>query len=425
MIGTLLRINWINLRRDRVAQALTFLLPVVFFSIFALVFGQQNSTMRKVHVAVADEDRSDYSRRLVDALKAEGGLQVQTTTGERETGDPLTRDQAEQLIKGGLISVAIVLPKGLGAAPRFWGGAEGGAAPHLLVLADVSDPVAPQMVQGLLQKVTFTAAPELLADDGMSMLERYGGPLTPEQRAARDQWLTQLRASRGAPASGAAPGATVGPPIEIVNLLHPQEANRATISFYAAGIGVMFLLFSCSGAGGSLLEEEESGTLGRLIGSRAGMSGVLAGKWLFLLLMGIAQLTLMFVWGAIVFKLPLIPHIPGFLVMTVCTAAAAGAFGLVLATLSRSRQQLSGISTILILTMSALGGSMFPRFLMNATMQKIGLVTFNAWALDGYIAVFWRGAPIHDLWPQVLVLLSLTGVFLAGARVLARRWETL
>ena len=38
-----------------------------------------------------------------------------------------------------------------------------------------------------------------------------------------------------------------------------------------------------------------------------------------------------------------------------------------------ARAQLSGFSTILILTMSALGGSMFPRFLMSETMQKIGL----------------------------------------------------
>ena len=108
--------------------------------------------------------------------------------------------------------------------------------------------------------------------------------------------------------------------------------------------------------------------------------------------------------------------------MTLVTAAAA-AFGVVLAALSRSRQQLSGISTIVILTMSALGGSMFPRFLMSPTMQKVGLLTFNAWALDGYIAVFWREAPVRDLWPQVLVLSSLTLLFLAGARLLARRWE--
>ena len=36
---TLLRVGWTNLSRDRVAQALTFLLPIIFFSIFAMVFG--------------------------------------------------------------------------------------------------------------------------------------------------------------------------------------------------------------------------------------------------------------------------------------------------------------------------------------------------------------------------------------------------
>ena len=96
-----------------------------------------------------------------------------------------------------------------------------------------------------------------------------------------------------------------------------------------------------------------------------------------------------------------------------------------LATLARTRAQLSGMSTIIILTMSALGGSMFPRFLMSETMQKLGLLTFNAWALDGYLKVFWRDAPIWQLWPQVLVLAVLTAVFLVAlARMLARRWET-
>ena len=59
--------------------------------------------------------------------------------------------------------------------------------------------------------------------------------------------------------------------------------------------------------------------------------------------------------------------------------------------------------------MSALGGSMFPRFLMSETMQRIGLVTFNAWALDGYLKVFWRDAPIWELWPQVAVLAGSDG----------------
>jgi ABC-2 type transport system permease protein len=60
---------------------------------------------------------------------------------------------------------------------------------------------------------------------------------------------------------------------------------------------------------------------------------------------------------------------------------------------------------------------------MSPTLQKIGLVTFNAWALDGFVKVFWRDAPIMALAPQVGVLAALTLAFLAVARMLARRWE--
>jgi hypothetical protein len=38
--------------------------------------------------------------------------------------------------------------------------------------------------------------------------------------------------------------------------------------------------------------------------------------------------------------------------------------------------------------------------------------------------VFWRDAPVWQLWPQVAVLGTLTALFLSGARLLARRWES-
>jgi ABC-2 type transport system permease protein len=207
-------------------------------------------------------------------------------------------------------------------------------------------------------------------------------------------------------------------------MMRTDNRRGSLISFYAAGIGVMFLLFSMVGAAGSvLLDEVESGTLERLLCTNLGMTGVLFGKWVFMVLIGFAQLTVMFLWGRIAFGLPLFSHVPGFVVMTICTAASAAALAITLATIARSRAQLSGFSTILILTMSALGGSMFPRFLMSETMQQFGLLTFNAWALDGYLKVFWRNAAVWELWPQVAVLLGLTMVFLLTARTFARRWE--
>jgi ABC-2 type transport system permease protein len=174
---------------------------------------------------------------------------------------------------------------------------------------------------------------------------------------------------------------------------------------------------------GTLLDEVDSGTLERVLSSRVGMTGLLAGKWLFLTLLGLLSITVMFVYAMLVFRLDLLHHLPGFMVMTTFTAAVSAAFGLFLASLARTRAQLGGFSMLIILIMSAVGGSMFPRFLMTEAMRKLGLLTFNAWALDGYIKVFWRDAPLVALLPQVGVLTGFLVVFLALARFFARRWE--
>ena len=421
MMRTLMWVGWTNLRRDRVAQALTFLLPIVFFSIFASVFGGQGeASTARVRIAVVDEDHTDVSARLVEGLRNEKGLRTQTTADASGTGAVLDRAAAEQLVRAGDVPVAIVIPAGLGTAFSTNGFA--GSGPPVQMLSDVSDPIAPQMVLGLLQKVAMTAAPDLLMQGGMRQFEKYAGAMTPQQKAAVDEWLPRLKAqgqSSGGTSAGAMPIT-----VAVVDVMRTDNRRGSLISFYAAGIGVMFLLFSSvAGAGGALLDEAETGTLERLLSTRIGMTGVLIGKWILLGLIGCLQLTVMFLWGRVAFGLPLFSHLPGFAVMTLFTAAAAAALGLVLASLARSRAQLSGFSTILILTMSALGGSMFPRFLMSEGMQKVGLLTFNAWALDGYLKVFWRQAAIWQLWPQVLVLVTLTLVFLSIARLLARRWE--
>jgi ABC-2 type transport system permease protein len=419
-MGTLLRIGWTNLTRDRVAQAMTFLLPIVFFSIFATVFGGQgDSRTTRIRVAVVDEDRSELSQRMLESLRKETAMRIRTTSEGDDGGAALDRPAAERLVRNGDVPVAVVIPKGLGEA---FGQSGFGGGPAIALLADPSDPVAPNMVAGLLQKVTMTAAPDLLMQGGIRQFEQYAGRLTPQQKSAVDAWLPRLKSNGSRTAEA---GAAMGVNVQVVDVMRTDDRKGSLISFYAAGIGVMFLLFSMvAAAGGVLLEEVESGTLERLLCTNLGMTGILIGKWAFLVLVGIVQLTVMFLWGRVAFGLPLFSHVPGFLVMTVVTSAAAAALGLVLATLARSRAQLSGYSTILILTMSALGGSMFPRFLMSDTMQRIGLLTFNAWALDGYLKVFWRNAAIWQLWPQAAVLIGLTIVFLSGARVFARRWES-
>jgi len=428
MIFAVARTHFAKLKRDRAAFVLAFVVPVVFFSVFASIFRGSSSraTTRQIPVVVVDEDRSANSARFVEALKREKGLRVLDTgslPGGR-TAPIADAAAAEAMVRSGDAPLALIVPRGFGSSPIRFGTSEAG--PTLTVLADTSDPIAPQVFYGLLQKVAMTSMPDVMAETGIKQMDRWSGGLTAEQKATLQKNVDRLRReTRGAePAAGGGGSDSDGGlvPVKVRDVLGEQKKNP-TVAVFAAGLGVMFLLFSAAGAGGALIEEVESGTLDRILSTRVTMTQLLLGKVLYLATVAVAQLTVMFLWGELFFGLELHRHVPGFLVMAVVTALAASAFGLVLAALSRTRMQLVALSNLLILVMSALGGSMFPRYLLSESVQKIGLVTLNAWAIDGFMKVFWRDAPLPALAPQVGFLLVAAIVLFSLARRLARRWE--
>ena len=385
MIPTVVEIAFRRLRHARVDLLLTFVVPIVFFSIFAMIFGGGVGSTPRVRTLLIDSDDSDLSRRLTERLEESGS--IRPTTYVAASDDEDVSIEARRQVREGTVAAAVHLPAGLAARIQT-----GQSPPTIPVYADSSNQVAAQVVGALAQQALFKTIRENAA--------QAVRPVGPPPQAAVD------------PAS----------PVEVIDLLGEGKANPV-IASYAAGIAVLFLLFSASGAGGSLLEEEESGTLERLLSSRLSMPQLLLGKWLWIVLLGVAQTTVMFFWGELVFGVDVSGHLSGFAVMTLATSAAAASFALVLATACRSRAQLSGVSTIIILSMSALGGSMVPRYLMSESMQRWGLVTFNAWALDGYNKIFWRDQPIEALQPQLLVLVCASLAMLIAARLLARRWE--
>ncbi|MGB6974101.1 MAG: ABC transporter permease [Terracidiphilus sp.] len=426
MIFNIARTALISLRRDRAALALSFILPVVFFSIFAAIFGGQRNSTPKISVIVVDQDQSQASKALVKGLERESSLVVSTRPSSKTKGAELpeyTAATAQAAVQAGDAPVALIIPSGFGANPISFGpGARGHA---IQLLNDASDRIAPQMVMGLLQKVAMTAMPLQMAEQGMKYTDKYIGGLTPEQRKEMDANLDKLRGLQAAGATARDSGGGFGGLIPVKSRAVVGENKRnPMVSFYTAAIGVMFLLFTASNSAGSLLDEADSGTLERVLSSRVTMTKLLGGKLMFNTLLAFMQLTVMFLWAWAVFKLDLFTHIPGFIVMGLCSAFAVAAFGMLLASACQTRAQLGALSTLLILTMSAVGGSMFPRFLMPAAMQKAGLFTINAWAIDGFTKVFWRDLPVQDLWQQVSMLLAVGIVLFLIARRVARRWES-
>jgi ABC-2 type transport system permease protein len=422
----IVRTAMVSLRRDRGALALSFILPVVFFSIFAVIFGGRRDSTPKVSVLIVDEDHSRASQRLVKGFQSEGSLTVKTRPAPvKGIEQPeYTATTAEAAVKAGRAPVALIIPHGFGDNPISFGPAAT-RRPTIQLLEDSSDMIAPQVIAGLLQKVAMTSMPDVMAEQGSRYFDQFTGGLTREQRERVDSGLRSLREQEESGATTAASDASGDGGIIAVSTraVVGENKNNPMVSFYAAAIGVMFLLFTASGAAGALLDEVESGTLDRVLSSRVTMTTLMFGKLTFNSLLAFSQLVVMFLWGWAVFKLDFWSHIPGFVVMGAFTAFAVAAFGLLLASICRTRAQLGALSTLAVLIMSSIGGSMFPRFLMSQTMQKAGLFTINAWAIDGFTKIFWRDEPISRLWPQVLVLIGIAIVLFAIARRVARRWE--
>jgi ABC-2 type transport system permease protein len=417
MIASVVRAGWLNLRRDRSALMLSFIVPIVFFSIFAGIFGAQKSKMPKTTVLIADLDRSDTSRRLIEALRRESALDVLLTPKKSTT--PFDEKSAEATVRAGDAPVALIIPKGFGAMQIRFDAPNTG--PAFRLLADSADPIADQVVGGLLQKTMMMSMPEMMMDAGVNEVDRWSGGLTAQQKATIDQNMKGYRAFNARPAASS-PRAQSIIRIETTDIIGQNKAN-VIAALYAAGIGVMFMLFTASNAGGALLEENESGTLDRILTTRLTLTQLLLGKLAYLWTLGFTQMCVMFAWGALVFRLQLFQHLGGFAIMALSTSLATSAFGLLLASICRTRAQLGAMSTLVVLSLSAIGGSMFPRFLMPAGLQKAGLVLFNSWAIDGFTNVFWRELPLTSIALPAVVLVGWGIVFFVAARQLTKRWE--
>jgi ABC-2 type transport system permease protein len=446
VISPILTASWIALRRDRTALGLVFLLPLVFFAIFATIFGGgggEEEGLRPIRVAVVDLDQSELSAAFLAELGGHSALRMRRHA-DAEGLVQLDAESARRLVRSGELPIALIVPEGF--ASGF--GELTGQGARVQLLCDSANPLARGVVEGLAQAAAFACAPDVLLGRGLESLEALGAQATAEQRrlvSALGPLLRDRHPSEPAGAGSASGSITGLVTVEALDVrsLDREEAPQAdrrerrkqsSLGYYAAGISVMFLLFSAASAAGSLLEDEESGVLERQLDLQVPMGSVLLGKWVFFLLVGIAQVASMFLFAALVHDLELASarKLVGLATMTVVTAGAASAFGLVLACGCRTRAQLSGVSTILILVMSALGGSMVPRYIMPAFMETTSLFTFNGWAIDGYLKVLWHDDPsaslsasLVRLWPEVGVLLAMTALFLFLARLLARRWETI
>ena len=488
MILTILRILFLRLRNNPLELVLVFVMPVVFFSIFAGIFskGIATGSDKKLRVGWIAAHETALSVELRGFLETNSTLQCSSLIAQPASADlsdqtdeeaidesDIDETQIEATIaeaqRSGRYDLIIRLPDDF---PSRLGNAEDSAPCAVQLVTDGQNPMAVAMVTSVVRgffaqkKAASAAEPLVSLSLAAQSSSGYGSPREPNasqyfdpvkdpsQVFGNDQdsrfivtnsdGVNSVNGVSDVPKEWAiAPPKSNVPTEELletelaattesendeavsISVENPQAVTQENprIAMYAAGIAVLFLLFSSTGNAAALLEEAESGTLDRILVSQAGLFHIITGKWLGILLLGCLQITVMFVWAELIFKIRLPEHVIGFCIMTFSTAAATASFAMLLATLCKSRAQLNAVSVVIILSMSAVGGSMIPRFAMSDRMKEIGRWTFNAWALDGYQKVFWFQSPLTSLQNEVAVLLGSSLVSGVLTLLLSGRWK--
>lgn len=108
MVWTVFRVAVGRLRHNRVELLLTFVVPIAFFSIFALIFGKGlgNSSTPKIKAVAVDAVGSPQSQLAIERIKKISGLRLMESNTRKR---PLDEKTAKDLVRRGMVTIAVVV----------------------------------------------------------------------------------------------------------------------------------------------------------------------------------------------------------------------------------------------------------------------------------------------------------------------------
>ncbi|HHE38245.1 MAG TPA: ABC transporter permease [Candidatus Cloacimonetes bacterium] len=380
--------------KSRSAVALTYLVPMVITLIFGAVFGGFGKTggINEIKVILVDEDRTEFSKKFTAILDSLQELAVHTKRKKNDEYIPFDQNSMDEWIREGKRKLGIYIPKGFEKSILT------GRKIPLEIHFDPKYQIEYGITNGIINKVLMENFPQILLKNIMKspFFRQFSSA------EARDPILDNKSQNFG----------KMDNPVDLksVKLLGKAKEN-SMFAQYVAGMAVMFLLFSVTHAGASLIDEKNNGTINRLLIAPVRRSEILVSKMFYISLMGLSQLIVLFIFGWLVFSLNIFKDVSALVVMIIVTALACASVGIFIASICKNQQQVGSLSTLIVLGMSALGGSMFPSFIMPRYIQTIGKFTLNHWAMKGITDIFWYSKHLADIFPSVLILLGITVMF--------------
>ena len=372
---------------DKKSVIITFILPILLITLFAFAFGGFGSSdeVKKIDLLITDLDNSKESIALKQSLDSIKGIHLIETTLEK----------ANNAVRKGKFVAVLVLKKG------FQQAVEKTDPIPLELKYDQSREIEVGMLQAvLMESLMQKVSKQAIQKNIEGFLEKEFAGMAPSMKKRILEKTTKTDdTSQGNNYID----------FKMTPVLKEDKGEQSNYGLIqaVAGTAIMMLLFSIAEIGGGLLDEKDGGTLKRLLYSPLKSRDILFGKMIAALIVALLQLLVMFLFAWIAFGLPIFKDIVSLLVLIFAVAFAVASFGIFLVSIAKTRKQLSGLSSMIILTMSAIGGSMIPLFAMPSIMQKIAVISVNYWGIQGFYDIFARNLSFVELLPRIAVLVGI------------------
>jgi len=208
-----------------------------------------------------------------------------------------------------------------------------------------------------------------------------------------------------------------------ITLKKNQEGAEAIefdiLAYMAPGMALLFLMYTVSYGGRSILAERSQGTLPRLLVSPTTTPQVLGGKVLGIFFTGVAQVGILILASSIFFGVKW-GDIAGLLVLILAAVFGATGWGMLITALARTPAQVGSIGSALMLIFGILGGSFISLEQMPPLVRTLSKITPNAWGLDGFTTLA-LGGTLPNLMEPITALLIMGAMLFGIAVVLFNR----
>ena len=355
------RKEFIHIFRDRGVLVMAFSIPVFQLMLFGFI----DQTVKNLPTVVVDQDHSTASRELMDQMRASRTFKITRVTDSSH--------EARTEIIAGRARVGVVIP------PNFQGRQSRSEGAQVLVLIDGSDSNASAQALGSING--------LIAAKNLAALQK----------------ASVSGGGRGGPSLSAQPVIMFNPDGRTANFIIPGL------------IAILLQIVALVLAAVAIVRERERGTLEQLLVTPVDPLGLMLGKLVPYLVVGICEMCLVLFLMRFAFGVPIRGSLLLLFAVAIVYIASLLALGLFISTRASTQAQAQQMAQMFLLPSIFLSGYIFPAEGLPIVLRWIGRLFPATHMISIMRGVILRNAGPMELLPNIVALLVISTLLIYGS----------